>query len=67
MRKPGPVIDPDKCLPDQCNCGICCAVLVCSMKTLVQEESDEMPFLLRACKGCGKCVIACPLKAISLA
>ncbi len=59
------LVNYNKCRPDQCDRGVCAAVLACSHKLLKQEAAYEIPmtdpFL---CQGCGDCVRACHLKAI---
>ena len=52
--------------PEKCDGGICVAALACSHKLLKQEFPYEIPMTEPfPCQGCGDCVRACPLKAIS--
>ena len=63
-------IDFQKCRPEDCleEAGSCKAAAVCARKLLEQEEPDEPPMLLslRYCVGCGDCVVACPVGAVSI-
>lgn len=61
------VVDYRQCHPEECEQGICLAVIACPKKILRQEEPFEMPDPFASiCLGCGKCVQACPMKAIQL-
>ena len=68
MPKKAVLIDYNKCRPDRCgDGGVCPAVLVCPHKLLKQEAPYEPPMPDPAiCKGCSKCVLACPFQAIKL-
>ncbi|MFU8794030.1 MAG: 4Fe-4S binding protein [Dethiobacteria bacterium] len=56
-----------KCRPDLCNSGYCTAIPACPLKLIEQEEKYGFPMTNSAvCKGCAKCVTACPFKAITL-
>jgi translation initiation factor RLI1 len=63
-------IDFERCDPAACDggAGLCQAISACSHKLLEQEEPFAPPLLLstRLCTGCGACVSACPLGAVSL-
>jgi translation initiation factor RLI1 len=61
------LVNYNKCHPEKCDGGSCAAALACSRRMLKQEAPCEIPatdpFL---CRGCGDCVIACPLRAIAV-
>ncbi|MBI4331528.1 MAG: 4Fe-4S binding protein [Chloroflexi bacterium] len=41
--------------------------MACPQKILEQEAAYEAPMTVQSiCKGCAKCVLACPLRAIDL-
>ena len=66
MPKPKAVVDPQKCDPQACDSGICVAAVECPNRIMAQEAPYEIPFIdLRMCRGCFKCKLACPLKAIA--
>ena len=66
MTKPKATVDAKKCRPEKCGPAGCAAVLVCEKKVLIQEDTGDPPYILQQfCTGCGKCIAACPLKAIS--
>ena len=55
------------CQPDQCDSGVCKATSQCPLKVPRQEAPYAIPMAGPfACKGCGACVRACTLKAISI-
>lgn len=69
MQMPNTMIRLDfhKCRPGLCNAGTCAAVSSCPHNLITQEELYSFPMANpSACKGCAKCINACPLKAISL-
>ena len=67
MPKKMAVVDYQECRPEECEDGICLAVLACPKKLLSQEDKYEMPDPVpNMCLGCGECLEACPLKAIRL-
>jgi translation initiation factor RLI1 len=59
------IVDFNKCLPQNCEGGVCQAASACERKLLVQEAPGEIPmtnpFL---CRGCADCARACPAGAI---
>ncbi len=56
-----------QCKPDICNEGSCAALVACPLKLIQQEEKFGFPMINPShCKGCSKCVTACPQKAISV-
>lgn len=63
-------IDFSVCNPKihDCENGLCAAAYACGHRLLEQEEPFESPILLSAtmCVGCGECVSACPLHAITV-
>ena len=63
------LIDLGICRPEECNPGqgVCAAVSACSRKVIVQIDGPfEVPMLFQdTCMGCGDCIEACPLGAIS--
>ena len=62
------VVDYRRCHPEECENGVCLAVLACQKKILSHEEPFEMPDPLPTiCLSCGKCVRACPMEAVLLA
>jgi len=68
MSNPLVALDYQKCRPDRCNKGYCIAASSCPLGIIRQEEPYDYPMAYpSACKGCSKCVSACPQKAISLA
>jgi translation initiation factor RLI1 len=61
------VLDYYKCRPNLCNNGCCVAAPSCPLGIIRQEEPYDFPMANPSvCKGCAKCVTACPLEAISL-
>jgi translation initiation factor RLI1 len=67
MPKKMAVVNYNKCQPRQCDSGVCAAALACPHKLLKQEMPYEAPMPDPSiCRGCGKCVLACPLKAMEL-
>ena len=68
MPNPLAVVNYEKCDPGKCDDGVCAAMLECPNKVLRQEASYEFPFSHPShfCRGCAKCVQACPLEAIQV-
>jgi translation initiation factor RLI1 len=62
------LVDYRFCDPDRCKKGVCAAVEACERRLLRQEAPAEVPMADPSlCRGCGDCVVACPLAAIRLA
>ena len=60
-------VDYMKCLPENCEGGICTASRACTHKVLMQPDPYEMPMLNPLnCLGCGDCIEACPLNVIRI-
>ncbi len=60
-------LDYNKCRPDLCNSGSCLAVPACPLKLLQQEEDFSFPMANSTlCKGCARCISACPYEALKL-
>lgn len=68
MPKRIAVVDYSKCRPEGCDQGVCAAAMQCEYGNLAQEDIYEAPEVNPAkwCRGCAKCVQACPLKAIRM-
>lgn len=67
MPKKMAVVNYNKCRPELCDSGSCTAAMACPHRLLRQESPYEVPMPdSSVCKGCAKCVLACPLKAIEL-
>ena len=59
------LVDYRACDPARCEDGLCPAARVCTRKLLRQEAPFEVPMAdVSVCRGCGDCVLACPLGAI---
>jgi ferredoxin len=60
-------VDYGKCHPERCDKGFCAAVLECPARLWSQEDRYDLPYPVPGfCQDCGKCVEACPLKAIRM-
>ena len=67
MSRKVALIDFQKCAPGNCENGICAAALACPSRLLKQEEAYSVPMTEPfACRACGDCTRACPLKAIQI-
>lgn len=67
MGRKTALLDYTKCVPGECEEGICTAAQVCPAKLLRQEESYLVPMTEPSfCRACGECVRACPMKAIEI-
>jgi len=61
------MVDPALCDPEKCGQGVCAALASCPHKILKQDAAGEVPFVVDSaflCRGCFKCLPACPAKAI---
>ncbi|PIP48126.1 MAG: hypothetical protein COX14_04445 [Chloroflexi bacterium CG23_combo_of_CG06-09_8_20_14_all_45_10] len=60
-------IEYQKCRPEKCEKGGCLVLSVCPKKLWKQESPYDIPFIVSGfCDECGKCVEACPLKAVRM-
>ncbi len=65
MGRKTALVDYNLCQPR--GCVLCAAAASCKKRLLVQESASEAPIPDPSiCKGCGDCVRACPLKAVSI-
>jgi translation initiation factor RLI1 len=61
------LVNYNKCVPKNCESGVCSASRVCRYKLIKQENAYEAPMTdPMICRGCGDCVRACPWKAIEI-
>jgi translation initiation factor RLI1 len=61
------LLDFNKSRPDKCGDGVCKATLECPLHRIGQEGLYEIPMTDPfSCKGCGTCVLACPLRALAV-
>jgi translation initiation factor RLI1 len=63
-------VDFERCHPATCDpdAGTCPAAIACTHKILLQEDPGEEPMLIsmKLCVGCGDCVRACSLNALTI-
>ena len=60
-------VDYRRCKPDSSESGICFCVEVCPVKLWRQEDRYEFPHAIPGfCQKCGKCIEACPQKAVHM-
>jgi translation initiation factor RLI1 len=65
MGRKTALVDYNLCQPAKCEA--CSAAEVCNRRLLVQESPSTPPLTdPSVCRGCGDCVRACPLKAVSM-
>jgi len=65
MPKKTIVLDYHACDPEQCENGICMAVLICKKRVLTQDEPYGIPDTNASMYlGCSLCVQACPKDAL---
>jgi len=61
------LLDYNKCKPDECEGGVCRATLKCPLHLIKQEEPYGTPMADPfSCKGCGTCVVSCPVRAFAV-
>ncbi len=61
------LVEIEKCDPDQCELGVCAARKACPVKAVVQFDRGDSPQVDSSlCRGCGKCLLQCPTRAIIL-
>jgi len=61
------LVDYGVCRPERCPGGVCAAALACPSQLLHQETPYTPPMPEpAACRACGDCVRACPLKAMRI-
>lgn len=61
------LVDYGACRPDACDGGVCAAAAACPSRLLKQEKPHEPPMPEPfACRACGECVRACPVKAVRI-
>ncbi|MBI4333402.1 MAG: 4Fe-4S ferredoxin [Chloroflexi bacterium] len=61
-------VDAQKCDPASCDSGACAAIPECPRKIIKQEAPYEVPYIAgdpSVCRGCFKCLKACPRQAIA--
>jgi len=68
MPKETAHVDYGGCRPEACSDGACPAALECEYGSLVQPVTGEAPEMNPAkwCRGCARCVLACPFEAIRM-
>lgn len=66
MPKVMAVVDPARCDPSSCRDGLCLAAQACPNRILRQDGPREIPYQVAMCRGCARCAVACPLKAIRM-
>ena len=65
LQKQKVTVDYGKCHPEDCEKGVCQAVLVCPRKLWKQESPYDAPYpIFGFCEDCGKCIESCPNDAI---
>jgi translation initiation factor RLI1 len=65
MGRKTALVDYDRCRPQQC--PVCLAAAACERRLMAQESILSPPMTDPGiCRGCGDCVRACPLKAVSI-
>jgi translation initiation factor RLI1 len=67
MARKMALLDYGACHPETCPDGVCPAAAACPSKLLKQEQPFTAPMPEpSACRACGECVRACPLKAVRI-
>jgi len=67
MQQKMALVDYNRCHPGKCEGGVCAAAEACPGRLLHQEAPYTAPMPEPfACRACGDCVRACPLKAVMI-
>jgi translation initiation factor RLI1 len=67
MARKAALLDYNKCVPGECDGGVCAAAQACPSRLLKQEEPYVVPMTEPSfCRTCGDCVRACPMQAIKI-
>jgi translation initiation factor RLI1 len=67
MARKAALLDYNKCVPGNCDGGVCAATQACPSRLLKQEEPSAVPITEPSfCRACGDCVRACPMQAIRI-
>ncbi|MBI4288575.1 MAG: 4Fe-4S ferredoxin [Chloroflexi bacterium] len=67
MARETALVDPARCHPEKCDQGVCPVIRECPRRLLRQDTPFEVAYFVgdpSLCRGCFKCLPACPQKAI---